>query len=264
MVLKRRAALNGVELDGIPQVLIQGVEPAAGRETINTATVWGGAGSRVTGEHRDSLDVTVKFSLLMKKDRYMERSAVFEQVMAWASGGGCLTLSQKPGRKLQVFAAQLPSEGDPLEWTNRYTITFRACGVPYWQDTVPATASTTAGTAGAVTVGGNTRTVADVTFTNTGSGTIDTVDITVGTSTFQLRSLGLAAGEALVIDHLDDGRRCVLRIRIRSTGGVWRTALDKRTPASADDLWVKPGIVGFGANQASAGTMAVAVYGRYV
>ena len=64
MRLKRRVALDFRELDELdPRILIQGVEPGAGKDTIGTVSLWGGTGSRVTGRHRDSLDVTVKFSL---------------------------------------------------------------------------------------------------------------------------------------------------------------------------------------------------------
>ena len=134
MKLTRRAALDGVQLDEIDsRILIQGIEPAAGKDQLTTVSLWGGVGSRVTGEHRDSLDIAVKFSLDIKKGQYQERSEIFEKVMAWAEKGGWLTVSQKPDRRIRVFCAQKPAEGDPLEWTNRYSITFRACGVPYWQ-----------------------------------------------------------------------------------------------------------------------------------
>ena len=83
MKLTRRAALNGVQLDEIDsRILIQGIEPAAGKDQLTTVSLWGGVGSRVTGEHRDTLDVIVKFSLDIKKRQYQERSEVFEKVMA--------------------------------------------------------------------------------------------------------------------------------------------------------------------------------------
>lgn len=244
MILKRRAALDGVQLDEIdPRILIQGIEPAAGKETIGTVSLWDGSGSRVTGQHRDTLDVAVKFSLDIKKNQYRERSLLFDQIMSWAAKGGWLELEQKPDRRLRVILAQAPSEGDPLEWTNRYTITFRAYGVPYWQQTMPQRLlqedSSTA--TGRLYVLGNVRTVVDASFTNTSGAVVDWLTLTVGGSVFELEDLGLQAGETLWIDHPDDGRRSWLRILIESEGGTFRSALAARTPESSDDLWVEPG-----------------------
>ena len=64
MILSKRVALDGVQLDSVDsRILIQRVETAAGKETIDAASLWGGSGSRVTGIHRDSLDVVVSFSI---------------------------------------------------------------------------------------------------------------------------------------------------------------------------------------------------------
>lgn len=266
MRLTRRVALDYRELDELdPRILIQGVEPGAGKDTIGTVSLWGGTGSRVTGRHRDSLDVTVKFSLDIKRDRYWERSEVFERIMTWASGGGWLTLSQKPGRRLRVVAAQLPSEGDPLEWTNRFSITFRAYGVPYWQDTQVTRTGSTGSASESLTleVGGNTDTAAEAAITNTSGSTINALTLTAGGSTMAFSSLGLADGETLHIDHDDDGRRCVLRIRIESSGGTFRSAMDKRTPQSSDDLSVLPGENAVTLSAGGAVTLRVWCHGRY-
>lgn len=266
MRLTRRVALDFRELDELdPRILIQGVEPGAGKDTIGTVSLWGGTGSRVTGRHRDSLDVTVKFSLDIKKDRYWERAEVFDRIMTWASAGGWLTLSQKPGRRLRVVAAQLPSEGDPLEWTNRYSITFRAYGVPYWQD-VQVTRTGSSGSASAsltLDVGGNTETAAEAAITNTSGATVNTLTLTAGGSAMTFAGLGLADGETLHIDHEDDGLRCVLRIRIEDAGGTFRTALDKRTPESSDDLTVTPGENAVTLSAGGAVTLRVWCRGRY-
>lgn len=266
MRLKRRVALDFREMDELdPRILIQGVEPGAGKDTIGTVSLWGGSGSRVTGRHRDSLDVTVKFSLDIKKDRYWERAEVFERIMTWASRGGWLTLSQKPGRRLRVIAAQLPSEGDPLEWTNRYSITFRAYGVPYWQDT-QVTRTGSSGSASAsltLDVGGNTETAAEAAITNTSGAEINALTLAIGGSAMTFAGLGLADGETLHIDHEDDGLRCVLRIRIEDAGGTFRTALDKRTPESSDDLTVTPGENAVTLSAGGAVTLRVWCRGRY-
>ena len=266
MKLTRRAALDGVQLDEIDsRILIQGIEPAAGKDQVNAASLWGGVGSRVTGEHRDSLDIVVKFSLDIKKGQYQQRSEIFEKVMAWAEKGGWLTISPKPDRRICVFCAQKPAEGDPLEWTNRYSITFRAYGVPYWQQE-------TAGQLRVIGensftrsfgVGGTRETVMEATFKNTSGGRVDRFDLTCGGSHIYLRSLALANNETLHIDHADDGKRCVLRIRIQGTDGAWRSALDKRTDGSSHDLTVNPGIVSVTLYAGGIGTLLMSCAGRF-
>ena len=268
MRLMRRVALDWAELDEIdPRILIQGVEPAAGKETANTVSLWGGVGSRMSRDHRDSLDIKVQFSLDIKRDRMQDRSAVFERVMAWAAKGGWLTLSQKPGRRVRVYAAQLPDEGDPLAWTQRYTITFRALGVPYWQRIQPNTLALSlsgASASGQISVLGSADTVLDLEYTNGGSGTVNSLDVTAGSSEMHLRSLGLAAGETLVADHVDNGRWCVRRIRIRNTQGVYRSAYGKLTPASSDDLTVSPGLQAVTLTGAAGGELRAECFARFV
>ena len=267
MRLTRRAALNGVQLDEIDsRILIQGIEPAAGKDQLTTVGLWGGVGSRVTGEHRDSLDIVVKFSLDIKRGNYTERSAVFEKIAAWAMGGGWLTVSQKPERRIRVICAQLPAEGDPLEWTNRYSITFRAHGVPYWQQET-ASQLRLAGVSSMSRqfgVGGTIPTAMEASFKNTSGSTINQVDLTCGGSNIKLRSLGLGNGETLSIDHVDDGKRCVLRIRIQGTGGAWRSAMDKRSAESSDDLTVNPGIVSVSFSATGTGALLLSCVGRFV
>lgn len=266
MKLTRRAALDGAQLDEInSRILIQGIEPAAGKDQQNTVSLWGGVGSRVTNEHRDSLDVTVKFSLDMKHALYAERNAVLEQVAAWAMKGGWLTISQKPDRRLRVFCAQLPADGDQMEWTNRYGITFRACGVPYWQDerSSQLRLNNVSQVSRQFGVGGTRDTVMEAAFTNTSGSTVNQIDLTAGDSAFHLRNLGLANGETLKIDHDDNGKRCVLRIRIQGTGGAWRSALGKRTAESSNDLAVAPGIIPVSMSAEANGTLLLSCAGRY-
>lgn len=259
MILKRRVALDGVQLDSVDnRVLIQTVEPQAGKMSINTNSLWGADGSRVTNIHRDSLDINVKFSINEKSYRMAQRSEVFEKVLAWAAGGGWLTVNTKPGRKIRVILAQPPGEGD-LGNRNQYTITFRAYGVPYWQE-ADATTKTLTGSSGSstMTVGGSARTVMEGTFTNTSGGTIDTLTISAGGSSFSFSGLGLGNGQTLTIDHPDDGQRSWLRIRIGNT-----SVLAKRTAGSSDDLYVQPGSRAVSFSAGGAGTMVFSCRGRF-
>ena len=70
--------------------------------------------------------------------------------------------------------------------------------------------------------------------------------------------LGLANRQALKIDHVDDGKRSVMRCRIGST-----SVMAKRTAASSDDLWVDPGERAVGYSADGICDMEVVIAGRF-
>lgn len=264
MILSKRVALNGVELDSVDnRILIQSVEPAAGKDQINAVSLWGGAGSRVTAEHRDSLDVQVKFSI--NEDRAAERSSVLELACQWARAGGWLTVGYKPDRRVRVICAQMPAEGDSTAIGAVYAIVFRAYGVPYWQQANPTLLQITGTSSGQRDFGvpGVHECVIEISFRNTSGSTINALTVTCGSSTFSFTSLGLANGETLVTDHTDDGRISLLRIRIQAANGTYRSAMDKRTAGSANDLNVTPGTARVSWNAGGAGTIVFSCAGRY-
>ena len=125
MVLKHRVALNGTQLDSLDnRILIQSVDEAAGKDTITAVSLGGADGQRITGKRRDTLDVTVKFSI---NERNMEaRSTLLDTINAWAYGGGTLTLNNRTNKNLTVELVQAPGGGDQFKWTSEYTLVFRA------------------------------------------------------------------------------------------------------------------------------------------
>ncbi|MBR1821143.1 MAG: hypothetical protein IJ769_05920 [Clostridia bacterium] len=263
MQLRHRVALNGAQLDELDErILVAGVEEGAAKESVSTVSRFGGAGQRVTACHRDTLDVVVRFGLRVKPNDMAARSELFELVMAWATNGGWLTVSYKPNRRLWVRCAQLPAAGDLVEWTSEYAITFRAYGVPYWQRAEPIYFSATGirTVTRLLEVPGSADTVLDVSFVNLSGMPIAAVSISAGDSRFALQNLGLAADEALVIDHTAEG---LLRMRIRAANGAWRSAMASRTTESSDDLRVSPGQVNVGFTAQRAGLLTVSCYGRY-
>lgn len=261
MILSHRVALNGVQLDSVDhRILVQGVDEAAGKDQLSAVSVFGGVGQRVTNRHRDYLDVTVRFSLKIKKNDMQSRSDVFEQVNAWAAPGGWLTVNYKANRRLRVERFQCPAAGDQWAWTSVYSITFRAYAVPYWQE-----ATTTLYTANGasmekrIAVQGSEKSVLDVQFKNTSGETCNSLSMAAGESEIALENLGLLSGETLILDHTEDG---LLRIRIQS-GSAFRSALGKRTAASSNDLWVRPGGVDVAISAQRAGEFAVQCLGRF-
>lgn len=264
MELRHRVALNDVQLDELDErILVLGVNDAAGRETMNAVSRFGGFGQRVTVRHRDTLDVNVRFGLRIKADDMVARSELFEKISAWAMGGGWLTLNYKPNRRLYVTCAQLPGAGDLADWASEFSVVFRAYGVPYWQQVTPAQmkVNSTKSVTRMLEVPGTAPTVFDATFFNLSGMTIANFVITAGGKKITLENLGLAANETLAIEHTAEG---LLRIGIYSATNVWRSVLGCRTASSHDDLVVNPGAVQWSVSAQRAGRLVVSCCGRYV
>lgn len=263
MQLRHRVALDGIMLDELDErILVLGVSEAAGRENVNAVSRFGGYGQRVTSRHRDTLDVSVRFGLRIKAWDMEARSELFEKITAWAVPGGWLTVNYKPNRRLHVCCEQLPGAGDQAEWTAEYSITFRAYGVPYWQQETPITASanSTKNITKSIEVPGSADTVLDVTFKNMSGANIAAFTISAGGYKIVLEDLGLGADETLSIDHTEEG---LLRIGIIATNGRRRSVLGCRTAGSANDLTVSPGTVSVVMTAQRAGRLTISCCGRY-
>jgi hypothetical protein len=257
MILAKRAALGGVQLDELHEsIVIQKIDPGTPQRTINAVAMMGGAGQRITGKHWETLDVVIEFGINLPKREMELRRQVFEMVTAWALRGGWLTVGWMPGRRMWVDHVELPSSGDLWDWTASYTITFRAYSVPFWQDEMPVLASHQLITSGSVSieVGGNAQSVLDISFQNRSGMTINNFRVSAGGNTLILSSLGLGGSETLSISHGTDG---LLRI---TAGG--RSVLDRRT--GSDDLYVMPGSNTVTVQADRAGALTVRSYGRYV
>ncbi len=212
---------------------------------------------------RDSLDVQIKIAIRQKRDNLQAREEVIERINAWAAPGGYLTLNYKPGRRLRVRLQQAIGGGDPWEHTGEFTLTFRAYGIPFWEQENAASVSTgTAGSASAsMYIDGSAETVANVELANQSGATINSAEIIAGACRMRFLNLGMGGSESLVIDHDAEG---LLRIRIRN-GNSYRSAMAKREPGgSADDLFIAPGNRSFSFTAQRACRMTVSVRGRYL
>ena len=263
MELRHRVSLNDNQLDELDErILVLGVNDGAGRETLNAVSRFGGIGQRVTTRHRDTLDIVVSFGLRIKAVDMAARSELFEKVSAWAVGGGWLKVNYKPDRRIYVTCAQLPGAGDLADWTTEFNVTFRAYGVPYWQQETPAqiNINSTRAVSRQMEVPGTAPTVMNLTFRNLSGMEIASFTISAGNSHFVLENLGLGANETLVIDHTAEG---LLRIRIQGATGTWRSVLGRRTADSSDDLTVNPGTMQWSMSAQRAGRLTISCYGRY-
>ena len=256
MKLSRRVALGGTELDQVdPSIVIRSIEIGTPKENVQAVSRMGGSGQRITGRHYDTAEVTVEFAIDIPKRRLADRREAFDKVIKWAMNAGWLTVNYMTGKKLYTEVAVLPGGVDIWNWTDGYTITFRAYAVPFWQD---ATATTSTGAS--ITVPGIAETVCDMEVTNGSGATVDSLTVQVGGSSMSFTGLGLEDGQRLVIGHEDNG---TLYIRKYTGASYYVRVMDKRTGGSADDLYVTPGtnaITVSGENM----TWSVSCRGRYV
>ena len=266
MILKRRVALGGVQLDELDErIIISGLDEAAGKDTITAVANAEGFGQRITGQRRDTLDVTVKFQMAIKNGDMEARSELLDKVNAWASAGGWLTVGHRPGKRLLVVLAQAPGGGDLFNWSNEFTIVFRAYSVPFWadrEDTVVVGKVTASGSV-AVDVPGNTGTVAGFVIENKSGAKIDKVTLNAGGSKMTFTGLNMAGNEILTIDHVQKQDIYYLRARIATAAGAnERSVLNNRS--GADDFYVTPGSVQVNYSADRAIQPTVSVKGRYL
>ena len=242
MILNRRVALNGVWLDELDRrIVISEIDPADGKETIADTDTAAGYGARITMNRRRTLDVVIRFKMLehgKSVSGLEERSRLLETINAWAAPGGVLEVNYKPNRRLNVTLVQAPGEGSLWDYTKEFSITFRAYEIPFWE-ALNAT-SIQIGKVGSsgtdsITIDGSAKPQCDVVLENRSGSNIDRCSIRIGNHTMSFTSLGLGGSEALVIDH----NAGLLRIRIRSSSGNYRSALSKRS--GANDFMPNPG-----------------------
>ena len=237
MIMSRRVALGGTQLDSLDtSIVIQSIDTGVPHESISAVNLAGGYGQGITSQHEETQDVTVVFGIDKPKTDLAGRRTVFDKVIAWANGLGWLTVNFMPGRRILIDKAILPSAGDLREWTNNFTLIFRAYTMPYWQDTEATTSNN-----GSITVPGTKETAMEAEITNISLSTIDEMTVTAGSSHFYFEDLGLEAGEVLEIGHDNEGR---LTLQIYD-GTNRRSAYMKRTGESDDELWVMPGAQSF-------------------
>lgn len=247
MQLSRRVALDGVQLDEQHErIAIQSIQSQAARGNAGSgAARYGGSGSRRIPGHRESLDITVGFSVVIKRGEPEEREAAVEAANTWAAiarEGAWMTIGSRPGRQIRVWLEEPAVLGDARnDAAKTMTIRFRAYGVPNWQETEGRSVTLTDGNIGTASleIGGNAPTCAEIRMENISGQTITWAEATVGTRRIRTEGMELRAGESLIIDHNPEG---LIRIRIADPAGGSRSILHLRTAGSADDFLVNPGM----------------------
>lgn len=258
MILSRRVALGGVQLDEIHDaVVIRRVDTGVPHETVSAVNRMGGAGQRMTSQHWETLEIGVTYAIDVNKRQPKLRREVFDAVNSWAIRGGWLTTTSQPGKRVWIDKVIVPGSGDLMDWTGDFTIGFRAYGVPFWQEEspTPLVIGSIARGSRNIEVKGTARTVADITARNISGQVINQMTLGIGNSNFTFTGLGLGGSESLVISHTENG---LLQIRVGN-----RDAYHLRTPESADDLYVDPGVKPVRIDSQRAVQLTVTAAGRY-
>lgn len=257
MILRKRVALEGVQLDEIASAIaIQSIDLPPPHETIQAANRMGGFGQRMTSQHWETREVNVTYAIDLPKTQMAERHEIYEAVNKWALQLGWLTVGTLPNWRIYIDKVIIPSAGDMWNWTSKYQITFRAYNVPFWQDRTPTVAKSSVVASGGATlaVPGTAPTPIDVEIRNRSGVAINQIKVSAGGKTIQLKKLNLSGSGTLKISHGTDGL-----MQITADGA---SAYSKFT--GDDDLIVTPGnrYVSFVAERAC--EMTASVYGRYI
>ena len=255
-------ALNGIELHSLDvRIVLQGVDEGAASWNITAGNRAGNDGQHVTSVEKRYRDVIVSFAIAEKRD-LISRSDIIQRVCAWAAAGGDLTVSYRDRQKLRVICAQMPSVKTLTKWAETYSITFRAYDIPFWQSMDAENATVSATTSGSASIRVKESAGGKLCFeaTNGSGGTVDTVSVSANGKTMAFSSLSLANGEKLIVDY---DEKDIQRIRIKNTSNVYRSAMAKRTTASADDIPLKTGGNTISVTSGAALSWNLYTYGRW-
>ena len=199
---------------------------------------------------RDELSIVIRF--MIKERNRANRQHIISTVNGWA-GEGWLQVSTRPGKRLYVTCIQ-PANSAAFAWNEDMTLTFAACGDPYWQDVFPIKAPVS-GNSGSAEIHpiGTRPCVLEADITNAGDSAVTSLSLTANGKTISFANLRLSKGKTLKL-YYDE--RHILRATVDGNG-----VLSYRTPASADDIQLIPAqanTIQFDAN----GTCNAVLYAR--
>lgn len=257
MILKRRVSLGGVQLDELHEsIVIRAVDTGIPNETVQAVNRMGLSGQRVTGQHWESLDVIVTWAMNVPKTDMALRRQIYETVTAWAMKKGWLRVSYMENRRMYVDKTIPPSSGNLWEWTDEFSIIFRAYNVPFWQEETPmetVVKSIKTGSA-VITVNGIVSSPLNVIFENISGQVINNFAVSAGGNTLTFTGVNLAANKSIEISHGNDGL-----LRAKAGGSSIYGIM-----TGADDLIVSPGNVTVSVDATRTGKLTLRSYGRYL
>ena len=245
-------ALDGVTLSSLNgRIRVTDVIEDAPRMNETSLPLHGG-GQRVLRQTRQSISVRVHFAI--QEEDVTLRSRVFGEILRWAMQGGYLTITTRPGQRLQVACTGTP-DLSANDWTEALTLIFTSTFSPWWEDADVTSAKGT--TAMSLAIPGNAAsTPVEVVLINTSAVTVTWVTVTCGESHVTFEDISLPTGGQLVISQADGAFTAKL-------DGV--SILHRRTMDSADELLVPCGGTVALSTEANTGLYAFYnVRGRYL
>lgn len=247
------AWMDGVALSTVGPILIKQVYEDPPTLDIQNSEKPGGYGQRMLSKKRQSLKVALECQIRELYDLAV-RTRAAEELSRWVQGS-ILELSNHPDRRLQCYCSAEPTLGAVRDYTSTIRVEFTADAVPYWEDKLSSEIAFSASSgSGTLLVPGTVETPVCISVKPTGAA-LSSFSVTVAGQTIALSSLGVAKNSLLYIerDARDD-----LCIRSGAT-----SLMSKRSAASADDLFVKPGsaAVSFAANTTC--TVTISARGRW-
>lgn len=231
-------ALNGTTLRDLDaRIHLLDVEELAPTVRTVTASRIGG-GLHLLRRQREQLSLRVRF--LIEEYDIATRHQLLHLVAAWAEAGGVLTLHEDGKRVLRVVCTAFPTMST-LNWLETLSLVFTAFACPYWEDAAETSflmPNTSDAPSKLLAVPGDApETPLNLLIRNIGDAAITTLTISAaGKISFQ--GLTLAPGAAIRIHH-DAGVFAAEMVSDDSTVSI----LPYRTPESADDLLLRPGVL---------------------
>ena len=195
-------------------------------------------GLHLLRRQREQLSLRVRF--LIEEYDIAARHQLLHLVAAWAEAGGVLTLHEDGKRVLRVVCTQYPTMST-LNWLETLSLVFTAFSCPYWEDAAETSflmPNTSDAPSKLLAVPGDApETPLNLLIRNIGDTAITTLTISAaGKISFQ--GLTLAPGAAIRIHH-NAGVFAAEMVSDDSTVSI----LPYRTPDSADDLLLRPGVL---------------------
>lgn len=205
------------------------------------------------GESFDSNTIMVSF--VVREYNTAARQSIVQDVIKWASKGGWLKTSDRPGQMIYVRCAGYPTVGSVLRWTNALSVQFMAMDYPFWVDTAPETYDLNSGDEEEIFVPGFRQTFVEASIVP--SETLTGFTLEAGDTFMEIDGVSIPADQAVTITYSDAHH--ILSIE---SAGV--SLLDKRTPESSDDLLLGPGTGTVYFDCATSAVCTISVRGVYM
>ena len=228
------AWMDGTRLGGIGAIVIDDVTEQAAEVEITYGIRVFRSGQPVLKKRRKSLKVTISGKIHELYD-LKKRAAIRQAIAAWCNGD-VLQLSNHPGQQLHVICRAEPGLGAVRDFNSLLDIELEADSIPYWEDIIPNSVSSsgTTGSASLLIAGTADEIPVEVSFAPGSTLTSLTVTIVCGGVTKSIALSGMSITSGAIVFGRDSEDRLTIK-----NGDT--SLMRYRSAASADDLIVPAG-----------------------